>query len=314
MSDFRLWKAVAILISSYICVGFRIHNGVKSSYSYIGMASDGYSQGNSYIKPQPDIRSEIPSRFDTCLLIVTGIIGFEPKETYLKNGHYVLNFPVAIVGHFGAVHEWERFKPTETMWLPSEVWDDLAKSHLSILRKGSKIRTVGTLLSNKWTDKNTGDERKQFKYRITKLLTEEELKDMSNILEINFDLPASTASIFSSDGQVSDSNFQSDFPAIDSQVNSGYYYADQAVVATPTTFNNAAVAPPPAPRSWNSRNSNSNNNGVWMNANQNSPNSVNQNINKPSLVAPRSNAGQVIDENQSWLTEDPNTDDFWFDR
>lgn len=41
-------------------------------------------------------RSNIPSRYDTCLVIADGVIGMDPKDTYLKNGHHVINFPVCI--------------------------------------------------------------------------------------------------------------------------------------------------------------------------------------------------------------------------
>lgn len=201
------------------------------------------------------------------------------------------------------------------MWLPSEVWDDLAKGHLSVLRKGSKVRTVGTLLSNKWTDKTTGEERKQFKYRITKLLSEEELKDLSNILEINFDLasPSAASSLTSSNSQISDSNFQSDFPAMDSQVDSGYYYADQAaVIASPTSINYNGAAASPI-RAWNSRNNN--NNAMSMNTNnKNNISSANRyNPSSPPVAAVPA-VTLIKDENPSWLTEDPDTEDFWFDR
>lgn len=42
------------------------------------------------------MRAEIPSRYDTCIVLADGVIGMEPKEMYLKNGHYVINFPVSI--------------------------------------------------------------------------------------------------------------------------------------------------------------------------------------------------------------------------
>ena len=43
-----------------------------------------------------------PSRYDTCRIFVSGIIGIEPREAYLSNGHYVINFALATVGHFNA--------------------------------------------------------------------------------------------------------------------------------------------------------------------------------------------------------------------
>lgn len=42
-------------------------------------------------------RSEIPRRFDTCLLLVSGVVGVEPKDVYLPDGHYVVNFSVTLL-------------------------------------------------------------------------------------------------------------------------------------------------------------------------------------------------------------------------
>jgi hypothetical protein len=41
-------------------------------------------------------RSEVPSRFDYCKLFLSGVIGSDPKEIYLANGHYALNFGVSL--------------------------------------------------------------------------------------------------------------------------------------------------------------------------------------------------------------------------
>jgi hypothetical protein len=35
-----------------------------------------------------------------CRVFLSGIIGSEPRETYLKNGHYVVSFSLAVVGHY----------------------------------------------------------------------------------------------------------------------------------------------------------------------------------------------------------------------
>jgi hypothetical protein len=40
-------------------------------------------------------RQDIPSRYDTCIVLADGVIGMDTKEMYLKNGHYVVNFPVS---------------------------------------------------------------------------------------------------------------------------------------------------------------------------------------------------------------------------
>lgn len=57
-----------------------------------------------------DRKNNIPKRKDTCKLLISGIIGTDPKEAYLSNDHYVINFALAVVGHYESVHDWEKPK------------------------------------------------------------------------------------------------------------------------------------------------------------------------------------------------------------
>lgn len=119
-----------------------------------------------------------PQRNDLCFTMISGIIGADPKDRYLPNGHFVVNFPIAVTGHFTPIHNWETNKPAETMWLNSEVWDDLAKSNQEYLRKGTYISGIGYLLFNKWIDKATGENKSMIKLRITKLIPKDDLNDI----------------------------------------------------------------------------------------------------------------------------------------
>lgn len=92
---------------------------------------------------------------------------------------------MAFVGHFTAAHDWERLKPTETMWISCEVWDDVATKHKATIRRGSHFKSVGNLISNKWLDKSTGEERKQFRYRISKILTDSEFYEVTRLLAVD---------------------------------------------------------------------------------------------------------------------------------
>ena len=127
-------------------------------------------------QPQQPPRNEMPSRYDHCSLILSGICGTEPKESFLSNGNYVVNFALCITGHFAPIHDWEKFKPTEAMWVSCEVWNNEAKEKLPMIRKGQPLGGLGTLIFNKWIDKSTGDEVKQFKARLYKVLSKEELQ------------------------------------------------------------------------------------------------------------------------------------------
>lgn len=123
-------------------------------------------------------RSKVPQRRDTCRVLVSGVLGADPKETYLANDHYVLNFPLAVTGHFAPMHDWELYKPTETMWLSSEVWDTQAKNNQANFKKGAPVCGIGYLIFNTWKDKVTGEDRKLFKMRFTNILTPEEMDEI----------------------------------------------------------------------------------------------------------------------------------------
>ena len=59
-----------------------------------GMSSMG-GMGNPDDMSPPIERSTIPSRNDICKIFISGVIGSEPKENYLSNGHLVMSFSLA---------------------------------------------------------------------------------------------------------------------------------------------------------------------------------------------------------------------------
>ena len=138
--------------------------------------ASGTPNSGQYENREP--RSTIPQRKDTCRMFVSGVIGTDPREAFLSNGHYVMNFALAVVGHFDPVHDWERYKPTETMWITAEVWDDMARNHQTMISKGTPISALGYMIHNKWQDKVTGEDRKTFKLRVTHILDGEEMQEM----------------------------------------------------------------------------------------------------------------------------------------
>ena len=88
---------------------------------------------------------------------------------------------MAVVGQFNPIHDGEKNKAAETMWVQTEVWDQLAEDNKSILKKGLYICGVGSMHYDKWLDKNTGEERKTLKLRVQKFITKDQL---SSLLEI----------------------------------------------------------------------------------------------------------------------------------
>lgn len=111
------------------------------------------------------------------------------------------------------------------MWIQSEVWDDLASNGPTIT-KGSYLNGIGTLLAEKWIDKNSGEEKKSFKLRILKLFTKEKLESLNEVLE----LPSiSETSIFeSSDSTFGTTGFAKETPIIEDQTSSSLPITPQA--------------------------------------------------------------------------------------
>lgn len=153
------------------------------------------------------LRSVLPGRCDFCRVVFSGQVGSIPKEIYLTNGHYKVTFDLALTGHFSALHERERYSPTETSWIPSEVWDDTAKYNHKLLQKGARLQAVGVLKTDRWVDKTSGEERRKNIMRITKLLTDVEFLQLAAILN---DIHGSTKGNVISDHF--DSDISSDFP------------------------------------------------------------------------------------------------------
>jgi single-stranded DNA-binding protein len=107
------------------------------------------------------------------------------------------------------------------MWLPCEVFNDLARNNIELLKKGARIHVMGTLLFNKWIDKNTGEDRKQFRFRIQRFIPESQFLQISQILNTGeMVTSAPTSSQFSSIGkQPSSKSFPSAAASSSKQTN-----------------------------------------------------------------------------------------------
>ena len=183
MNVFCLLLLVSYANHSY---SFRLHQSVrplslmKLSQSRMG---DYNNEEGSRENEEGMPASTIPMRYDTMKIFVSGVIGVDLKEAYLSNDHYVVNFPIAIQGHFNPVHDWEKMKAAETMWMQTEVWDQEAKKMSGVYGRGSKICGMGTMVLNKWKDKLSGEERKMFKLRILKIMDPDEFKELARVGE-----------------------------------------------------------------------------------------------------------------------------------
>lgn len=87
---------------------------------------------------------------------------------------------LGVSGHFTPIHDWEKSKTNEVMWISTEIWDDEAKNNFTMLKKGAQLCGTGVLMHNKWVDKQSGEERKQFKLRLLKVLSKNKIEEMVN--------------------------------------------------------------------------------------------------------------------------------------
>lgn len=79
-----------------------------------------------------------------------GWIGNDPEHRFTSNGSALASFNVATkrVSGRSATGEWQY----ETEWVPVEVWEKLAETAARLLRKGSRVRIVGSLHTRSWED------------------------------------------------------------------------------------------------------------------------------------------------------------------
>lgn len=86
-----------------------------------------------------------------------GWLGAAPEQRTLPSGTTVCNFRIATKRLGGRDDDGNR--GIETDWTPIETWERLANQCGQSLRKGSRVRVIGSLITRSWQDRDTG---KQF--------------------------------------------------------------------------------------------------------------------------------------------------------
>ncbi|MFQ3630409.1 single-stranded DNA-binding protein [Roseiflexus sp.] len=86
-----------------------------------------------------------------------GWIGEAPEQRVFASGSKVCTFNIA-TKHFGARSE-NGERVIETDWTPVEAWEKLSDQCMRYLHKGSRVRVVGSLRTQSWEDKETGQRR-----------------------------------------------------------------------------------------------------------------------------------------------------------
>ncbi|MBV9789900.1 MAG: single-stranded DNA-binding protein [Chloroflexi bacterium] len=91
-----------------------------------------------------------------------GWLGNEPEQRYTPSGVAIAEFSVATkrLGNRNEDGSWNY----DTDWLDVVAWDQLAETAVANLRKGSRVRVIGSLRTDTWEDRD-GNKRKRVMVR-----------------------------------------------------------------------------------------------------------------------------------------------------
>jgi single-strand DNA-binding protein len=85
---------------------------------------------------------------------LVGRAGRDAEARYLENGKMVANFTIAVN---------RRKRDAEPLWVKVEIWGKPAQVAADYVKKGGLIGVSGEIDLDVWTDRATGEERKQLK-------------------------------------------------------------------------------------------------------------------------------------------------------
>jgi single-strand DNA-binding protein len=88
---------------------------------------------------------------------LVGWVGAEPEQRFIPSGVAVCNFRVATNRFAGRNEAGERL--VEAEWTTVEAWDKLAEQCGRFIHKGSQVRVTGSLQTQSWDDRETGQKR-----------------------------------------------------------------------------------------------------------------------------------------------------------
>jgi single-strand DNA-binding protein len=88
---------------------------------------------------------------------LVGWIGAEPEQRFIPSGAAVISFRVATKRWTGRSDDGSR--TVDTDWTAVEAWEKLAELCSQSLHKGSRVRVVGSLHTQSWDDRESGQKR-----------------------------------------------------------------------------------------------------------------------------------------------------------
>lgn len=83
-------------------------------------------------------------------IILIGRAGRDPEAKFFESGSCVAKFTLAVSGFS---------RDDEPEWFSVEAWGKTAQVVADYVRKGSQVAIVGSMKTEKWTDRTSGQER-----------------------------------------------------------------------------------------------------------------------------------------------------------
>lgn len=94
------------------------------------------------------------------VITLVGRAGRDPEVKYFESGTMVANLSLAVNG---------RTRDADAEWFNLEIWGKQAHVAADYVRKGSLIGVYGSVKTEKWTDRATGEERKKMVVTVDRL-------------------------------------------------------------------------------------------------------------------------------------------------
>jgi len=122
---------------------------------------------------------------------LVGWVGAEPEQRFIPSGAAVISFRVATKRWAGRNDDGSRIVDTD--WTAVEAWEKLADQCGRFLHKGSRVRVVGSLHTQSWEDRESGQKRYKTLVRAEEVLfldaRQERAAEAAAVEELVEDLP-----------------------------------------------------------------------------------------------------------------------------
>jgi single-strand DNA-binding protein len=90
----------------------------------------------------------------------SGVVGQDPEVKYLESGKVVANLSIAVKG----------YRPEDDFWVNLKAWGKQAELIANYVKKGSRIIVSARMGEEKWTDRESGKERKKSAFTINDIM------------------------------------------------------------------------------------------------------------------------------------------------